>query len=73
MLEEAGIMASQSHRYLLPMIGVCLSSKAMLLVTPYLPLGNVLSYMEKYRDNIGSYALLLWSGQIAEVRRECSY
>ncbi len=67
MLAEAELMATMHHKHLLPLLGVCLGHKLM-LITPLMPLGNILDYMHQNSENLGSYALLLWATQIAEVR-----
>jgi len=39
----------------------------VMLVTPLMPLGCLLDYVRKQRDNVGSKALLNWCAQIARV------
>ncbi|KRZ30093.1 Epidermal growth factor receptor [Trichinella pseudospiralis] len=63
-LEEARIMASVSHTYLVRLIGVCVGQQ-MMLVTPLMPLGNLLDYVQENKSKIGSAALIRWSSQIA--------
>lgn len=67
MLDEAGHMARVNHPYLVKLIGVCLGQQ-MMLVTPLMPLGNLLDYVQNNRNKIGSSALLRWCSQIASVR-----
>ncbi|VDP38024.1 unnamed protein product, partial [Soboliphyme baturini] len=57
MLEEAGIMASMSDPYLVRLIGVCFSQQ-MMMVTPLMPLGNLLEYVQNNKSKIGSAALI---------------
>lgn len=66
MLSEAGIMASMEHPFLLPLKGVCVGRQLM-LVTPLVPLGNLLDYVQNNKAKIGSVALLRWCMQIASV------
>lgn len=63
-LEEAYIMATIDHQYLLKLSGVCMTSK-MMLITQLMPLGSLLEYIKINKDHIGSNALLIWSKQIA--------
>uniref|UniRef100_A0A5S6QD49 receptor protein-tyrosine kinase n=1 Tax=Trichuris muris TaxID=70415 RepID=A0A5S6QD49_TRIMR len=64
-LEEARIMASMSHPHLVQLIGVCIGQQ-MMLVTPLMPLGNLLDYVQTNRTKIGSAALICWCTQIAD-------
>ncbi|KFD58289.1 hypothetical protein M513_01052, partial [Trichuris suis] len=64
-LEEARIMASMSHPHLVQLIGVCVGQQ-MMLVTPLMPLGNLLDYVQNNRSKIGSAALICWCTQIAD-------
>ncbi len=68
MLEEAGIMAQMDHPNLVKLVGVCLSSEQMMLITPLYPLGNLLDYVQNNKARIGSAALLRWCTNIAAVR-----
>jgi len=40
----------------------------MMLITQLMPLGCLLDYIRKHKDNTGSKALLNWCTQIARVR-----
>uniref|UniRef100_A0A915PP52 receptor protein-tyrosine kinase n=1 Tax=Setaria digitata TaxID=48799 RepID=A0A915PP52_9BILA len=66
MLQEAGIMASMRHEYLLRLIGVCLSD-GMQIVTPMRPLGSLKNYLKKHRQKLGARDLLLYCYQIASA------
>jgi len=66
MLEEARIMASVVHPCCIHVLAVCLTAQ-MMLVTQLMPLGCLLEYVRKNKDNIGSKALLNWCTQIARV------
>jgi len=66
LLDEARIMASVLHPCCVHVLAVCLASQVM-LVTPLMPLGCLLDYIRKQRDNVGSKALLNWCAQIARV------
>ena len=39
-----------------------------MLITQLMPLGCLLDYIKKHKDNMGSKALLNWATQIARVR-----
>lgn len=67
--QEALIMASIEHPYLVRLLGVCLSPTIQ-LVTQLMPHGCLLDYVHEHKDNIGSQLLLNWCVQIAKVRRE---
>jgi L1 cell adhesion molecule len=64
-LDEAYIMASVEHPNLLKLLGVCMTSK-MMLITQLMPLGCLLDYVRKNKDKIGSKPLLNWCTQIAK-------
>lgn len=64
-LEEAKIMASIEHPNLLKLLAISMTSRLM-LVTQLMPLGCLLSYVRKNKDNIGSKHLLNWCVQIAK-------
>ena len=64
-LEEAKIMASIEHPNLLKLLAVSMTSRLM-LVTQLMPLGCLLQYVRKHKDNIGSKHLLNWCVQIAK-------
>ncbi|KAK4296732.1 hypothetical protein Pmani_030810 [Petrolisthes manimaculis] len=63
-LEEAYIMASVDHPYLLQLLAVCMTTQIM-LVTQLMPLGCLLDYVRNNKDKIGSKPLLNWCTQIA--------
>lgn len=52
------------HPHLVRLIGVCLSQKLM-LITPLVPLGNLLDYLHNNRERLGSVMLMRWCYQIA--------
>ena len=66
LLDEARIMASVQHPCCVTILAICLTSQVQ-LVTQLMPLGCLLDYIRKNRDNIGSKAMLNWSIQIARV------
>ena|SRR6218665_976106 len=68
LLEEARIMASVLHPSCLHILAVCMTAQVM-LVTQLMPLGCLLDYVRKHRDNIGSKVMLNWCTQIARVGR----
>lgn len=63
-LDEAYIMASVEHPNLLQLLAVCMTSQ-MMLVTQLMPLGCLLDFVRRFKDKIGSKALLNWCTQIA--------
>ena len=64
LLEEARIMASVEHTCCVRILAVCMTAQ-MMLVTQLMPLGCLLDYVRKNRENIGSKVLLNWCTQIA--------
>lgn len=62
-LDEAYIMASVEHPNLLQLLAVCMTSQ-MMLVTQLMPLGCLLDFVRRFKDKIGSKALLNWCTQI---------
>lgn len=67
MLGEAGLMASMRHPHLLRLVGVCLSD-GLQLITPLRPLGNLLEFVQKHKQKLGSLELMRYCQQIASVR-----
>ncbi|KAK9877624.1 hypothetical protein WA026_019294 [Henosepilachna vigintioctopunctata] len=63
-LEEACIMATVDHSYVLHLLAVCMTSD-MMLVTQLMPLGCLLDFIRNNLENIGSKYLLNWCTQIA--------
>jgi hypothetical protein len=45
----------------------------MMLITQLMPLGCLLDYVRKHKDNIGSKVLLNWCTQIARVSTNIQY
>lgn len=66
LLDEAKVMASVSHRCCVRIVAICLTRKPI-LITPLMPYGSLIDYIERNKMNIGSRALLTWSQQIAAV------
>jgi epidermal growth factor receptor len=64
-LDEAYIMASVKHHNLVKLLGVCITPKELILVTPLMPLGCLRDYVEKNKHEIGPKNLLEWGKQIA--------
>lgn len=66
LLEEARIMASVDHPCCVRILAACMTAE-MMLVTQLMPLGSLLDYVRKNKDNVGSKAILNWATQIARV------
>ncbi|XP_052229388.1 epidermal growth factor receptor-like isoform X1 [Dreissena polymorpha] len=64
LLEEARVMASVDHPCCIRILAVCMASQ-MMLITQLMPLGCLLEYIKKHKENTGSKALLNWCTQIA--------
>lgn len=67
LLEEARVMASVENPCCIRILAVCMTAQ-MMLITQLMPLGCLLDYVRKHKDNIGSKVLLNWCTQIAKVR-----
>ncbi|XP_038078963.1 epidermal growth factor receptor-like [Patiria miniata] len=65
LLEEAKVMASVDHPYLLRLACVCMAQEIS-LITQLMPLGALLDYVREHKDRIGSHHLLNWCYQIAQ-------
>ncbi|XP_048773673.2 epidermal growth factor receptor-like isoform X3 [Ostrea edulis] len=65
LLEEARVMASVEHSCCIRILAVCMTAQ-MMLITQLMPLGCLLDYVRKHKDNIGSKVLLNWCTQIAK-------
>lgn len=59
-------MASVVNANCVRILAVCMTAQ-MMLVTQLMPMGCLLDYVRKNRENIGSKALLNWCTQIAKV------
>lgn len=66
LLEEARVMASVENPCCIRILAVCMTAQ-MMLITQLMPLGCLLDYVRKHKDNIGSKVLLNWCTQIAKV------
>ena len=66
LLEEARVMASVDHPCCIRILAVCMATQ-MMLITQLMPLGCLLDYIKKHKENTGSKALLNWATQIARV------
>ena len=59
-------MFSLSNEHILKPLIVCSDYEQVMLVNPLLPLGNLLNYVQKNKENISTKHLLEWSLQIAQ-------
>ena len=65
-LDEAYIMASVNHPNLVKLLAVCMTPSQLILVTPLMPIGCLLDYVQKNQREITSKNLLEWGKQIAK-------
>ncbi|XP_013383048.1 epidermal growth factor receptor isoform X1 [Lingula anatina] len=65
LLEEARVMCSVEHQCCVRILAVCMTAQ-MMLITQLMPLGCLLDYVRKNKQNIGSKVLLNWCAQIAK-------
>lgn len=66
LLDEARVMASVDHPCCIRIIAVCMTAQ-MMLVTPLMPNGSLLSYIRTRAGQLGSKSLVNWCAQIAKV------
>ena len=59
-------MASMDHPYIVRLYAMCMGENLM-LVTQFLPMGSLLHFLRKYKDDLNAYHLLTYGQQIAEV------
>ena len=59
-------MASIDHPYVLPLLGLSMGKK-MMLVSQFVPLGSLLGFLRKHKERLNAKAMLTFSRQIAEV------
>ena len=59
-------MASMDHPYVLPLLGLSMGKK-MMLVSQFVPLGSLLGFLRKHKERLNAKAMLTFSRQIAEV------
>lgn len=64
-LDEAYIMASVQHKNLVRLLAVCMTPSNLMLVTPLMPLGCLLDYVIKHRNELTAKIVLEWCLQIA--------
>ncbi|XP_021342563.1 epidermal growth factor receptor-like isoform X1 [Mizuhopecten yessoensis] len=65
LLDEARVMASVDHPCCIRILAACMTAQ-MMLITQLMPLGCLLDYVRKHKENIGSKVLLNWCTQIAK-------
>lgn len=58
-------MASVDHEYCLRLTGICLA-EPMMLITQLMKYGSVVTFFQKYRDQVTELMLLTWAKQIAQ-------
>lgn len=66
LLQEGVVMASMDHENVVRLYGLSMGSK-MMLVSQFIPLGALLSYLKKYKDALNASTMLKFSVQLASV------
>lgn len=64
-MNEAVIMTTVNHENLLHLLGICMADELM-LITQLMPLGSLLEFVKKHKNEIKAHNLLKWSTQIAK-------
>ena len=67
LLDEARVMASVEHPCCIKIVAVCMTAQ-MMLITPLMPAGCLLSYVKARAGQLGSKVLINWCAQIAKVK-----
>ena len=60
-------MATMDHDNVVRLYCVCMGEQLM-LVSQFVPLGSLLSFLKKYKDSLNAHTILSFSVQIAKVR-----
>lgn len=66
LLDEARVMASVDHPCCIKIVAVCMTAE-MMLITPLMPQGCLLSYIKSQAGHLGSKVLVNWCVQISKV------
>lgn len=66
LLDEARVMASVEHPCCIKIVAVCMTAQ-MMLITPLMPEGCLLSYVKAHAGQLGSKIIMNWCAQISKV------
>ena len=64
--QEGVVMATMDHENVVRLYCVCMGQELM-LVSQFVPLGSLLSFLKKYKDSLNAHTMLNFSVQIAKV------
>ena len=67
LLDEGIVMASMDHDNVVRLYALCMGSQ-MMLISQFVPLGALISYLKKYKDALNAHTMLTFCAQIASVR-----
>ncbi|KAF6025341.1 ERBB2 [Bugula neritina] len=65
LLDEARVMASVEHPCCIKIVAVCMTAQ-MMLITPLMPEGCLLSYVKAHAGQLGSKIIMNWCAQISK-------
>ena len=66
LLQEGVVMAAVDHPNVVRLYAVCMG-KQMMLVSQFVPLGSLISYLKKNKEILNAHVMLNFATQIAEV------
>ena len=66
LLQEGVVMATVDHENVVRLFAVCMGAELM-LISQFVPLGALISYLKKHKDHLNAYTMLNFSVQIAKV------
>ena len=66
LLQEGVVMASMDHENVVRLYALSMG-RQMMLVSQFVPLGALISYLQKYKDALNAHTMLSFCVQIASV------
>ena len=66
LLQEGVVMAAVDHLNVVRLYAVCMG-KQMMLISQFVPLGSLISYLKKNKDLLNAQVMLNFATQIAKV------
>ena len=67
LLQEGVVMASMDHPNVVRLYALSMGDR-MMLISQFVPHGDLLSFLKKYKDSLNARILLRFCSQIASVR-----
>ena len=70
LLQEGVVMATMDHVNVVRLYALSMG-KQMMLISQFVPLGALISYLKEYKDALNAHTMLNFSAQIAAVSMQC--